>query len=64
MASAKLNPSGTALIYSTYLGGTNADYSLGIAVDGSGNAYVTGFTISTDFPTTTGAYQTNSGGGL
>ncbi|GIV30603.1 MAG: hypothetical protein KatS3mg028_1669 [Bacteroidia bacterium] len=38
----KLNSTGTALVYSTYLGGSGADEGLGIAVDGSGNAYVTG----------------------
>jgi Beta-propeller repeat len=47
----KLNPSGSALIYSTYIGGTNTDYATAIAVDSSGNAYVTGVTASTDFPT-------------
>ncbi len=58
----KLNPSGTALVYSTYLGGTGADYGLGIAVDVAGNAYVTGSTISTNFPTTSGAFQTSLNG--
>ncbi|MGA2610109.1 MAG: choice-of-anchor D domain-containing protein [Terriglobia bacterium] len=48
---AKLNPTGTALVYSTYLGGSNEEAATGIAVDSSGNAYVTGFTNSTDFPT-------------
>jgi Bacterial Ig-like domain (group 3)/Beta-propeller repeat/Dockerin type I domain len=59
---AKLNTSGTALVYSTYLGGNSNDYGLGIAVDGSGNAYVTGYTQSTNFPTTTGTFQTGYGG--
>jgi hypothetical protein len=59
---AKVNPTGTALVYSTYLGGTGADVALGIAVDGSGNAYVTGVTGSEDFPVTTGAAQTTYGG--
>jgi hypothetical protein len=63
----KLNPTGTALVYSTYLGGSGAppnnnaqygDVGQGIAVDGSGDAYVTGLTQSTSFPITTGAYQT------
>ncbi len=48
---AKLNPTGSALVYSTYLGGSDIDGGSGIAVDSSGNAYVTGDTISTDFPT-------------
>jgi hypothetical protein len=48
---AKINPTGSALVYSTYLGGSDADYGYGIAVDSSGNAYVTGGTLSTDFPT-------------
>jgi len=47
------------LSYSTYLGGNGSDGGSGIAVDGSGNAYVTGYTISTDFPTTPGAFQTS-----
>jgi hypothetical protein len=59
----KLNPTGTALVYSTYLGGTNNDVGYGIAVDGAGDAYVTGATQSTDFPTTPGAFQRSSGGG-
>ena len=50
------------LVYSTYLGGSTADYTAGIAIDGSGDAYVTGVTESTDFPTTGGAYQTSSAG--
>lgn len=57
----KLNPSGMALLYSTYLGGGGGDGGSGIAVDGSGNAYVTGSTDSTDFPTTPGAFQTTLG---
>jgi len=60
----KLNPTGSALVYSTFLGGSNDDLGFGIAIDTAGNAYVTGFTRSTDFPTTTGAYQTVYAGGL
>jgi hypothetical protein len=56
----KLNPAGTALVYSTYLGGTRGDHGHGIAVDGSGNAYVVGETTSPDFPVTAGAFQTTS----
>jgi hypothetical protein len=59
----KLNPTGTALVYSTYLGGTGGDYGDGIAVDAAGNAYVTGYTASTNFPTTPGAFQMSYGGG-
>jgi hypothetical protein len=59
----KLNPSGTALVYSTYLGGGSSDIGKGIAVDGSGNAYLTGYTdSSTDFPTTPGAFNTSYNG--
>ena len=47
----KLNPSGTALIYSTYLGRGDLDEANDIAVDGSGNAYIIGETKSVDFPT-------------
>ena len=48
---AKLNPAGSALVYSTYLGGGGTDAGNDIAVDSSGNAYVAGITNSTDFPT-------------
>jgi hypothetical protein len=54
----KLNPTGSALLYSTYLGGSNQQNAYGIAVDTSGDAFVTGYTTSGDFPTTAGAYQT------
>ena len=47
----KLGPGGSALSYSTYLGGGDFDYAYGIAVDSSGSAYVAGYTYSTDFPT-------------
>ena len=53
----KLNAAGSALDYSTYLGGTDIDSPRGIAVDGAGNAYVTGETLSADFPTTAGAFR-------
>lgn len=65
----KLNPTGSALVYSTYLGGTSTSYEGGdsaaaVAVDGAGNAYVTGFTNSTTFPVTAGAFQTKNNAGL
>jgi len=47
----KLNATGDALLYSTYLGGSGSDYSRSIAVDKAGSAYITGNTDSTDFPT-------------
>jgi hypothetical protein len=58
----KLDPTGSALVYSTFLGGNNIDQGSAIAVDASGNAYVTGNTDSTDFPTTAGAFQTTNAG--
>jgi hypothetical protein len=70
---AKLNPSGSELVYSTYLGGSGGfinftpffaqyggDQASGLAIDGSGNAYVTGSTASANFPVTPGAYQTTN----
>lgn len=54
----KLNPAGTAQVYSTFLGGLSEDQITGIKVDGSGNAYVTGFTTSNNFPATPSAYRT------
>jgi len=60
----KLNPAGSALVYSTYLGGSGNDVARAIAVDSSGNAYVLGDTTSSiDFPTTAGAFQSSYGGG-
>lgn len=47
----KINPGGSAIVYSTYLGGSVIDHLYALAVDSSGNAYVTGSTNSTDFPT-------------
>jgi hypothetical protein len=61
---AKVNASGTALVYCGYIGGSGRDYGLGIAVDGSGNAYVTGYTSSTEatFPVIGGPDLTYNGG--
>jgi len=59
---AKLNPTGSALVYSTYLGGARDDWGAAIAVDASGNAWVGGATLSTDFPTTADAGQRTFGG--
>jgi hypothetical protein len=56
----KFNPSGTALSYSTYLGGSSNDFSDSIAIDSSGNAYIAGSTSSSNFPTTAGAVQTSA----
>jgi hypothetical protein len=50
---AKLTPAGDALIYATYFGGEGYDSASGVAVDDAGNAYVTGYTESWDFPATT-----------
>jgi hypothetical protein len=54
----KLNPTGSELIYSTYLGGGKKDVGSGIAVDAAGHAYVTGSTDSPNFPTTSRVFQT------
>ena len=53
----KLNPTGTALVYSTFLGGIDYEEGTGIAVDSAGNAFVTGYTQSSDFPVTEGAFD-------
>jgi hypothetical protein len=58
----KLNPSGSALVYSTYLGGSSSDAGESIALDAAGNAYVTGQTSSADFPVTAGALQSTCAG--
>jgi len=54
----KLNRTGTALAYSTYIGGSSTEYPFGIAVDSTGAAYELGNTGSANFPVTAGAYQT------
>jgi hypothetical protein len=60
----KLNPSGSSLIYSTYLGGSAWDGAFAIAVDSAGAAYLTGFSQSVDFPTTAGAFDRTQSGDL
>jgi len=57
----KLNSDGSALLWSTYLGGSEGDFGSSIALDGEGNPYITGFTSSDDFPIQN-AYQSNFGG--
>ena len=67
----KLNPTGTRFVYATYLGGTTGtresqegqDGIVGIALDGNGNAYVTGYTLSRDFPVTGNAVERTLAGG-
>jgi hypothetical protein len=59
----KLDPTGSRLVYSTYLGGSGSDVGASIAADAAGNAFVTGRTSSTNFPTTVGALQPSFGGG-
>jgi hypothetical protein len=60
----KVDPTGSTLVYSSYLGGTGCDYGSGVAVDSHGNAYVTGTTTSVDFPVTPGALQPTFGGSV
>ncbi|MCX6149091.1 MAG: SBBP repeat-containing protein [Ignavibacteriales bacterium] len=59
----KLNSTGSALVYSTFMGGSNNDHSYSIAVDAAGDAYITGQTYSSDYPTTPGVFQTTYVGG-
>jgi Beta-propeller repeat len=56
---AKLDASGSNVVYATYIGGSAAEAGLAIAVDDTGNAYVSGGTASSDFPTTAGAFETS-----
>ena len=57
----KINAAGTALVYSTYFGGTGQEFGRGIALDSAGNAYITGYTNSSNFPTAN-AFQATIGG--
>jgi len=58
----KINPAGTALVYSTYIGGSSEDSGISIALDASGNAYVAGGTDSVDFPIMSPIQATHGGG--
>lgn len=57
----KLNPAGTTYLLVSYIGGSDGDLATGVALDGSGNIYVSGQTISTDLPTTAGVVQPTCG---
>jgi len=59
----KLNPNGSGVVYSTYIGGSLDDYGYGIAIDAEGNVFVTGTTASANYPTTAGVMQAVKSGG-
>jgi hypothetical protein len=59
----KLNNTGSALIFSTFIGGSQNEEAYGIDIDANNNVYITGYTESTDFPVTAGVYQTTKGSG-
>jgi hypothetical protein len=61
---AKLNSTGNSLLYAAYLGGSGQEQGFGLAIDAAGNAYVTGYTDSPNFPVTAGAYRTTPVGGV
>ena len=58
-----LDPTGTSVLYSTYLGGAGSEYGFGLTIDGSDHIFLTGPTGSADFPTTAGAFQRSFSGG-
>ncbi len=60
----KLNPDGSDLVYATFLGGESIDEGYDIALDEAGNSYLVGMTVSTDFPTTSGAFDPTHNGAL
>jgi hypothetical protein len=61
---ANLDPTGGALVYSTYLGGSSSEEGTALAIDDAGNAYISGHTRSSDFPVTPGAFDTTANGHL
>ncbi|MEJ7605749.1 MAG: SBBP repeat-containing protein [Bryobacteraceae bacterium] len=61
---ARFNAAGTALLYSTLLGGTNDEFAYALALDTQSNTYVTGYTSSNDFPTSSGAFRRVHGSGF
>lgn len=63
MAIAKFNPTGTAILYATYLGGSDNEQPQSLVVDKNNNLLIFGVSYSSNFPTTTGAYQTTKSGG-
>jgi len=60
---AKVKADGSGLVYAGFIGGSGEDYGYGVAVDDSGNAYITGYTESSDFPVTPGVYDPSYNGG-
>lgn len=60
----KVDPSGSSILFSTYIGGSALDLANGLGLDSSGSVYVGGRTASTDFPTTPGAFQETLAGGF
>jgi len=59
----KLDSTGTTILYGTYLGGSGTDVANGIAVDSAGDAFLTGYTSSADFPVMNPVQATYGGGG-
>ena len=59
-----MNPTCSSLLYSTYIGGGSWDWATGLAIDSNRNAFITGFTLSTNFPNTTNAYDPTFNGGI